>query len=64
MLPLVSSPRDSWRDVDQDYRCNPAKGERRDRQTLVAVKQLRSTKDDEGRVRQDEEDGLVRYSAV
>jgi hypothetical protein len=41
VLPLVSSPLDSWRDLDGDFRFNPAKGERRERHTLVTAKELR-----------------------
>jgi hypothetical protein len=60
VLPVVSSPVDSWRDLLEttpagpkyDFRFNPAKGERRDRHTLVALKQLRSVKAANGRVTQ------------
>jgi hypothetical protein len=53
VLPLVTSALDSWRDlVPYDFRCNPAKGEERGRHTLVAVKQLRATKAEDGSIRQ------------
>lgn len=52
MLPLISSPLDSWRDFDGDYRFNPAKGEKRDRYTLVTAKELRVAKGEDGSLRQ------------
>jgi len=53
VLPLVTSAPDSWRDLEPyDFRFNPAKGEQRDRYTLVTVKQLRTQKADDGSVRQ------------
>jgi len=54
VLPLVTSPPSAWRDLAtggdgrNDFRCNPADGERRERQTLVVVKDLKATKDDGG----------------
>ncbi len=52
VLPLISSPPDSWRDLDGDFRFNPAKGEKRDRYTLVTAKQLRSAKAADGSLKQ------------
>lgn len=53
VLPLISSPSDSWRDlVPYDFRHNPAKGEKRDRHTLVTAKQLRAPKAEDGSVKQ------------
>ncbi len=52
MLPLVSSPLDSWRDLDGDFRFNPAKGEKRDRYTLVTAKEMRSFTTEDGSLRQ------------
>lgn len=53
VLPLVTSAPDSWRDLEPyDFRFNPAKGEQRDRQTLITQKQLRASKAEDGSVRQ------------
>jgi hypothetical protein len=54
VLPLVTSAADSWRDLgpDFDFRFNPAKGEERERHTLVAIKLLRATKAADGSVKQ------------
>ncbi|MSR64011.1 MAG: hypothetical protein EXS08_16430 [Planctomycetes bacterium] len=53
VLPLVTSPADSWRDLAPfDFSCNAAKGERRERYTLVAVKQFGSAKAADGSVSQ------------
>ncbi len=52
LLPLVSSPLDSWRDKDGDFRFNPAKGEKRDRYTLITNKTLSAAKDADGSVKQ------------
>ena len=50
-LPLVSSPPDSWRDLEPyDFRYNPAKGEKRNRHALVMTKQLRTAKSEDGSV--------------
>jgi hypothetical protein len=45
-LPLVTTPREAWRDLPDgegqyDYRCDPRRGEARDRQALVSVKEFR-----------------------
>lgn len=53
VLPLVTSAPDSWRDLEPyDFRFNPAKGEQRERQTLVTQMQLRAAKAEDGSVRQ------------
>jgi ABC transporter family protein len=53
ILPLVSSPADSWRDLEPyDYRFDPSRGEARGRQALVTAKQLRASKQADGSVRQ------------
>jgi hypothetical protein len=55
LLPVVTTGLDAWRDLglpNNDFLCNPARGEQRERQTLVLAKQLRSVKDDDGAVRQ------------
>jgi hypothetical protein len=54
VLPLVTSAGDSWRDLgpDYDFRFNPAKGEERERSTLIAVKLLKATKAPDGSVKQ------------
>jgi hypothetical protein len=54
LLPLVQAPRDSWRDLGPQYdlRCNPAKGESRERHTLATVKQLPAKKRADGSVQQ------------
>jgi len=45
ILPLVTSPRDSWRDfAEHDWRFNPSQGEARDRMILVATKDLHAAK--------------------
>lgn len=49
---VVSSPVDAWRDLDYDYRYNPAQGEERDRYPLVMSKELRAAKGEDGSVRQ------------
>lgn len=57
VLPLVTSPRDSWRDLPDpngryDFLCDPRKGETRERAALVCVAELRaSTPSDGGAVR-------------
>lgn len=53
ILPLISSPADSWRDLDPyDFRFDPSQGEERGRHVLVSTKQLRATKRDDGSVAQ------------
>jgi hypothetical protein len=58
VLPLVSSPRECWRDLPLgdgqfDFRFDPTAGEARERQTLVSVKDLRAARDEAtGAVRQ------------
>lgn len=53
VLPLITTPGEAWRDLEPyDFRFNPAKGEKRDRQTLVTTKQLRSVKGADGSVKQ------------
>lgn len=53
ILPIVSAGLDSWRDLPRnDFTCNPARGETRQRHTLVTARQLRTVKDDDGSVKQ------------
>lgn len=52
LLPLVQTKRESWRDLDGDFRANPARGETRERLTLATVKQLPAKKRDDGSVQQ------------
>jgi hypothetical protein len=54
VLPLVTSASDSWRDLgpDYDFRFDPARGEERERHTLIAFKPLRASKAADGGVRQ------------
>jgi len=54
VLPLVTSASDAWRDrgPDYDFRFNPAKGEERGRNTLIAIKQLGASKAADGSVEQ------------
>ncbi|NOT29246.1 MAG: GldG family protein [Planctomycetes bacterium] len=51
-LPLISSPSDAWRDLaPYDFRHDPAKGEKRERHTLVTAKELRALKAEDGSVK-------------
>jgi hypothetical protein len=50
VLPLVTSALSSWRDLDYDFQCNPARGEKRGRHVLVTTKELRSSKSADGSV--------------
>jgi len=54
LLPLVSSGKESWRDLPprRDRRADPAAGEVRGKQTLVTVKQMAARKLPDGSVRQ------------
>lgn len=53
LLPLVQAPRDSWRDLaPYNFRADPARGEGRERHTLVTVKQLPAKKRADGSVQQ------------
>jgi hypothetical protein len=52
VLPLVTSAADSWIDGDHDFRFNAAKGEKRDRHTLVTARSLRTIKADDGSISQ------------
>jgi hypothetical protein len=53
ILPIVGAGSDSWRDLARyDFTCNPARGESRQRHTLVTARQLRTVKGDDGSVRQ------------
>jgi len=52
LLGASTSPQGSWRDLDRDFRFNPAKGEKRGPFALVVDKTLKPVKKDDGSVEQ------------